>query len=387
MHNVIPYLTEDLLSQILDRLPVKTLLQYRCVSKPWCSLIDSPRFVKARLKRSVECNTDASLLIRSFFISSLDFDSQDYVTTKEIDEPLKSLLYGTGLVGTCNGLLCLYNQKPNIFLWNPATRKCKMLPAPPTDFRRPFNLDRSSQLCGFGYDGVNDDYKVLRIFQPGGQNLSAGSKVTVYRLKTNSWKQLKNISSDFLFTEPWGVFIGGALHWVTFKTSEGCLVILAFDLGVETYREVPFPKVEHTNPNQLTLALFAESLCLLEFNPFTRLDVWKMNDYGVENSWCKLFSLDHPKIIRSCMAIRPIIYSKNRRDVLLELDKKVIWYNLEKKKVKTLKIPDLPDMFDVDAYTQSLVSPEYNFYCHGKHLPNHQHKKKKKQQERKNNNR
>ncbi|XP_074352944.1 F-box protein CPR1-like [Apium graveolens] len=270
----------------------------------------------------------------------------------------------------------------------PATRKCKMLPTPPADFRRPFNLDRSSQLCGFGYDGVNDDYKVVRIFQPGGRSLSAvGSKVTVYRLKTNSWKQLKNISSDFQFIEPWGVFICGALHWVTFKTQERCFVILAFDLGVETYSEVPFPEVEHKYPNQFTLALFDESLCLLEFNPFVRIDIWKMNDYGVENTWCKVFSLDHPKIIRSCMAVRPIIYSKNRRDVLLELDKKVIWYNLEKKKVKTLKIPDLPDMFDLDAYTQSLVSPDYNCSSDGKHLQNHQHKKKKKQQERKNNNR
>nr|XP_017255805.1 PREDICTED: F-box protein CPR30-like isoform X2 [Daucus carota subsp. sativus] len=379
MLNVTPYLTEDLLSQILDRLPVKTLLQCRCVCKPWCSLIDSPCFVKAHLKRSNECNADTSLLIRGFVICSVDFEDQYNATAKEIDEPLKSLLYGTGLVGTCDGLLCLYNQKPDIFLWNPATRKCKKLPAAPTGFRCPFDYDRSSQLCGFGYDVVNDDYKVLRMFQPGGSDLS-GSKVTIYGLKTNSWKRLENIPSHFELIEAWGVFMCGALHWVTFKTLESCFVILAFDLGVETYREVPFPNLENKNPDQFTLTIFEESLCMLYYDPFIHIDLWVMNDYGIGNSWCKLFTLEHPKVIRSGMDVRPIVYSKSRRDVLWESDNKVIWYNLENKKVKTLKIANLPDEFNLSVYKESLVSPEFGFSCDGQHLPK-QHEKKKKQRQ------
>ncbi|KAF4372637.1 hypothetical protein F8388_027310 [Cannabis sativa] len=36
----------EIITDILVRLSVKDLLRYRCVSKPWCSLIDGPDFIK-----------------------------------------------------------------------------------------------------------------------------------------------------------------------------------------------------------------------------------------------------------------------------------------------------------------------------------------------------
>ncbi|KAL8096469.1 hypothetical protein AgCh_037435 [Apium graveolens] len=177
MMNVTVHFAEDLIAQILDRLPVRDLLRFRCVSKPWCSLIDSPRFIRAHLKRSTECKTNTGVLIRSFHAYLADFDSLDGTTAVEIDEPLRTLLQGTGVVGSCNGLLCLYEKKTEIFFWNPATRNCKELPCAPTDFVCPFYIDPTF-IRGFGYDAVNDDYKVLRILYPLGHDLE-GSKVIV----------------------------------------------------------------------------------------------------------------------------------------------------------------------------------------------------------------
>lgn len=105
------YFVEDLIAQILDLLPVKDLLRCRCVCKPWCSLIDSPRFVKAHLKRSVECNTNTGVIIRGFLAYSVDFDSLDDTTAVEINEPLRTLLRGTGLVGSCNGYSACINAR------------------------------------------------------------------------------------------------------------------------------------------------------------------------------------------------------------------------------------------------------------------------------------
>ncbi|KAK1367155.1 putative F-box domain-containing protein [Heracleum sosnowskyi] len=160
--NATIYFAEDLIAQILDRLPVKSLLRFRCVSKPWCSLIDSPHFVKAHLRRSIECNTSTGLIIRG----ALDWyaDSLDDTTAIEFDETLRTLLRGTCLVGSCNGLICLYKPKTDIFLWNLATRRYRKLPTAPTDFLRPFDI--RPFLYGFGYDAVNDDYKVLSIYNP-----------------------------------------------------------------------------------------------------------------------------------------------------------------------------------------------------------------------------
>ncbi|XP_074352945.1 F-box protein CPR1-like [Apium graveolens] len=365
--------TEHLIAQIIDRLPVRDLLRCRCVSKPWCSLIDSPRFVKAHLKRSIECKAKPGIIIKSFISYSVDFDSLHNKTTTavEIDEPLKTLLHATGDVGSCNGLHCLYNLQTDLFLWNPAMRKCRKLPDAPAEFLRPFEFDQSS-LCGFGYDAVNDDYKLC------------GSKVTIYSLKANSWRRLPNISGNFQFRGAWGIFMGGALHWIT-VTAPGSPSILAFDLGDENYKEVPMPRLQNDIVKNMNIVIFAESLCMLEYFPLIRIDVWVMKDYGVRNSWCKLFSVEQPKITTCCMSIRPIFYSKNRKDVLLEVDsKKVMWYNLKKKKARAVKIANLPEIFDLEVYTESLVSPDYNFSCCGPQVPRQPQEKKKQQQQQRN---
>ncbi|KAK1367162.1 F-box and associated interaction domain protein [Heracleum sosnowskyi] len=380
--------TEHLIAEILCRLPVKILLRFRCVSKPWCSLIDSPRFVKAHLKRSIECKTKPGIIIKSFVSSSVDFDSlhNNATTAVEIDEPLRTLLYATGDVGSCNGLHCLYNLETDLFLWNPAMRKCRKLPTAPAEFLRPFEFDQSS-LCGFGYDAGNDDYKVLRIVQPDVHDL-CGSKATIYSLKTNSWKRLQNISGHFIFRGAWGIFMGGALHWIT-VTPQGSPSILAFDLGVENYREVALPRLQNKIVKDMNIVIFSESLCMLEYFPLIRIDVWAMKDYGVGNSWCKLFSVEQPKVTRCCMSIRPIFYSKSREDVLLEVDsKEVVWYNLKRKRAKTVNIANLPEIFDLEVYPESLVSPDYNISCGGApQLPSQPQEKKKQQQQQQRNKR
>ncbi|KAK1367178.1 hypothetical protein POM88_042739 [Heracleum sosnowskyi] len=380
MLRVPPYLTEHLVSEILSRLPVKALLQYRCVSKPWCSLIDSPRFVKAQLKRSIECNTNTGLVIRGDNFHLVDFDSLEHTTPVEIDEPLKTRLYGCSIVSTIDGLHCLFNPKPDIFIWNPATRKCRHLPTLPADFNRPFGFGGSS-LCGFGYDAANDDYKVMRI-QTNDSGLE-GSKVIVYGLKTHSWKRLKNIPYQFQYFGVWGMFMGGSLHWITIK-SQGCPSILAVDLGVENHRELPLPKLRTKNVNQLGIITFEKSLCILEYLLSVRMNVWVMKDYGVGNSWCKLFSVEQQKVIGSFGTITPLAYSKNRQDVLCEVDnEKVMWYNPKRKKARTANIANLPSIFDLEFYTESLVPLDYNMSSVGKQLLK-QPQEKKVQQQKKN---
>ncbi|KAK1367153.1 F-box and associated interaction domains-containing protein [Heracleum sosnowskyi] len=338
------YLAEEVIAQILDRLPVKTLLRFRCVSKPWCSLIDSPQFVKAQLKRSIECNTNTDLIISSGVSSYwLCADSLDDTTAVEIDKTLRNPLLGTTLVGSCNGLLCSYDPcsyipKTDIFLWNLATRRCRKLPPAPTDFLRPTDFfrpsDRKSFHYGFGYDAVNDDYKILSISNP---------EVIIYSLRNNSWRRLQNISNGFQFIRCYGLFLGGALHWITINTLalESYQSILAFDLAAENYREVTMPKVRITYPyNELRLCNFGESLCVLEFHHKISIDIWLMNDYGVGNSWCKLFSLEHQEIINHLVcAACAFAFSKSRRDVLVRAYRNhVKWYNLETKEIKTVKI-------------------------------------------------
>ncbi|KAL7166820.1 hypothetical protein ACSBR2_037484 [Camellia fascicularis] len=65
--NAMLSLPEEIITDILSRLPVRLLLRFRCISMHWRALIDSSDFVKLHLNRSIETNTTLSFIIKLFF--------------------------------------------------------------------------------------------------------------------------------------------------------------------------------------------------------------------------------------------------------------------------------------------------------------------------------
>ncbi|KAG5531227.1 hypothetical protein RHGRI_025998 [Rhododendron griersonianum] len=160
----------------------------------------------------------------------------------EFDYPSKEPNQFVYIVGSCNGLMCVAaciwsTNKRTIYLWNPSTRKSKRLPD--LGDRRGLNCD---DLYGFGFDESNDDYKVVLIFCNSGGGVSAESKVMVYTLRTDSWRQIVGFSCDV----PFGVigkFLNGSIHWVVGDNSGSSYssVIVSLDLEKEMYNEVLLP--------------------------------------------------------------------------------------------------------------------------------------------------
>ncbi|MCD7465150.1 hypothetical protein HAX54_000695 [Datura stramonium] len=131
-----------LLPEILCRLPIESLLRFRCVSKQWYSLISSPHFVS--LYTTVTATSPPLLLLR--YISTEPKKQEKYsvysdpssknenlTLVKELKFPFKTISgkhFGT--VGFCNGLVFLshdiYGYKNTFILWNPAIRKKYHLP-------------------------------------------------------------------------------------------------------------------------------------------------------------------------------------------------------------------------------------------------------------------
>lgn len=66
-------------------------------------------------------------------------------------------------------------------------------------------------IYGFGYDHVNDDYKVLRIAQFWDEVVD---EVKVYNLKSNSWRRIKDFPYYLSYKRADGMLVNGALHWV-----------------------------------------------------------------------------------------------------------------------------------------------------------------------------
>jgi F-box interacting protein len=354
-------LPDEVILEILSRLPVKPLLCFRCVSKPWLALIDSPQFIKLHLKQSLKTTTNLSLILSDGYLYSSDFDSLD--TAIELDHPLKTPHYETEIVGSCNGLLCLSNTKEDVALWNPSTRKYKKLPVTTLEFA-PDGYDYSQYtVSGFGYDETSDDYKVVRSVRLNlAENSSSGSEV--YSLKNDSWRRLPDYPYNLRYLRAFAMLVSGALHWlVTSKAeSDRTNLILAFDLGVEEYRLVPHDFSD--KDCHMTDGVLGGCLTIYRDYYYTRLDVWVMKDYGVKESWTKLFSIMQPVAysISSFHYGRPVAYSKSGGEVLLEQcrqedkNNRLVWYDLKNnKKVKNVKIRGAPVKFHTDICCGSLV--------------------------------
>ncbi|KAL3328928.1 hypothetical protein AABB24_036174, partial [Solanum stoloniferum] len=139
----LPTLPSELIVEILLRVPVKFLLQFRCVSKSWLDLISSPKFVKTHLSLSVK-NKDyphhrVVLTVRNESISGesrpvhSDYSLSSLRNNSVIDPfvldfPMKKRQQGISIVGSVNGLICVAIGDGDLFIWNPSIRKFKNLP-------------------------------------------------------------------------------------------------------------------------------------------------------------------------------------------------------------------------------------------------------------------
>ncbi|KAK8977774.1 hypothetical protein V6N11_000101 [Hibiscus sabdariffa] len=75
---------------------------------------------------------------------------------------------------------------------------------------------RIRSLFGFGYDPINDDYKVIRIYQ----NFAATRehRALSYSLRSKSWKKIPGFCNWVCMPPCSGVYANGAMHWLAHKS-------------------------------------------------------------------------------------------------------------------------------------------------------------------------
>ncbi|GKD25162.1 F-box domain containing protein, partial [Tanacetum coccineum] len=155
------YIPFEIQSEIMKRLPVKSLVQFRSVSKQWKSFIDCPEFIKTY--HINHPNPKHHLLVRynhvptyTSIIDDNTFPQQKFPLTAP--EPLN-------LLSSVDGLLCFYGlykdielETKMVVLWNPSVRKCVGIPIPNV-FDSPYGYTR----IGFGVCRDTNDPKLVKI--------------------------------------------------------------------------------------------------------------------------------------------------------------------------------------------------------------------------------
>lgn len=343
----------ELITDILGRLPVDSLLRFRCVSKWWRYIIDSPRFAKLHLRRSVEASTGLSLFLRhSSSLYYVDLGSQRRAV--ETNYPLMCYSDQIKVLGSCDGLLCISNAADDVVIWNPSTRKHKFLPYSAVEVRRASVF--SVCVYGFGYNDRTDDYMLLRLVQLVTEPIE--SEVSIYSLKDNAWRRLQDMPYSLVYPRKMGVFVCGCLHWIMTRelVSESANMLVAFDFHVEQFKVVDQPEVID-NKLDMDVAILGGCLCLSINDNHMNIDVWIMREYGLKESWTKLFTIPQSEVARPLGFARPLTYSYNGHRVLVRQDSKnLVWYDLLTKCVEKVEINGMPSSFEAEVCLRTLVS-------------------------------
>ena len=312
-------LPDDIVLNILTRLPAKSVIRFRCVCKPWNSSITTSYFISTHLNSFAHAhahdidndNGDDYIIHMPRNTRAMNSSNRPVCTValdrtfdriSEVEIPFDFPSGSARIVGSCHGLLCLAGiggrniSDYAIYLWNPSIRKFKRLPDSSLG-----KLD--SVALGFAYHSENNDYKVLRISSNRAAGQPIPAKIEVYTLSSDSWRRVGMslranvmvVDNNFLLPFP---LVSGALHWIS-RVIEGeeerkSEVIMSFNVNSEKFRMLRMPDGSMSIVSfQKCLASFKGKLAFLTFGKSEQhgyhYSIWVMREYGMLESWNKIF--------------------------------------------------------------------------------------------------
>ncbi|PWA48282.1 FBA domain-containing protein [Artemisia annua] len=349
-------LPKDVIIDILTRVPTKHILRFKSVSKTWNTLFQTPSFVSKHTHNQTQLPallfTPSDGTTNATGLISLPEAQKPIRIPLELSIPFLNICKPLRVLGTCNGIVCL-GVLPIcsiILLWNPCTRVFKDLPV--SRISRPPN-GPIKVVLGFGYDKVDEDYKVLRIVYYG----YPLSQVEVYSLGTDSWREVKTSVKFLVFESGSSVFLNGAFHWTAlgFEEMNGKKLIVGFGLREEVFKYIMPPKFEVGRGEKFSWNVVAVNGLLGVIGSVKRgtgktFEVWVMEEYGVVSSWMKYRSFEV-----GAQFGRSLGCGLNGQVLVEKDDSELVMYDLDSQQIKNIGNHGVAYWSDVFNYVGSLL--------------------------------
>ncbi|XP_050383934.1 F-box protein At5g07610-like [Argentina anserina] len=234
---------DDILSEILVRVPARILLRFKCVSKHWLSFISDPQFCHLHTLRYPNPSISAvfSNLSRDIGFIPFNFD-HDRATSTGSGAPscnplnfLQNLCHDNiKIIQSCNGLfLCHPELVPPSsirssdvrrvytplyhYVLNPTTNQFTKLVPPAATAAT--TAEPRIMGCALAFDpSRSPHYKVVFLWyadEPSPWGWCSHHRIEIYSSETKSWRLLDS-SFETQAQIPYkdGVYCNGALHWV-----------------------------------------------------------------------------------------------------------------------------------------------------------------------------
>ncbi|KAK6117900.1 hypothetical protein DH2020_048357 [Rehmannia glutinosa] len=249
---------DDLLINIILRLPIKSLLRSKLVCKHWNSLISNPGFL--------ESNSAVGI-----FFQFCNGPWHAYISFSVYDSrvpPLLDFIQGFSdirILQSCNGLLLCsitdwaFNSRVNYYVCNPTTKQYSILPVVPKKQRGLSLLFDPSR---------SPYYKVVCVRELKSYQNQHRFQIEVYSSKTGStWRILgEPFAATVKFKR--GVYWNGAIHWISSSVIGESIY---FNPDDQTVKVMPTPPILDGDVS-IRNSYFGESCGYLHY-----IDVYKMS--------------------------------------------------------------------------------------------------------------
>lgn len=359
-------LSSEIVIHILSRFPIKSLVRCRCVCKSWLHLTQELHLIDTHLSISSKNEIFYGLILKSSIpihrtcwhskLSFVQNDGTDDYKCVNFNFSL-SLLQNYEIVGSCSGLLCLFDPivKYLTHILNPCTGEFVFLPKPIRNLGHPVSV-----VVGFGFLPKRNVYKVVEIvyYREAIVDDDDGlrSSVCVYTIGDDSWRFIGSAPYSLhgrYFSE---AFVNGALHWVSFCYDGPKLVdqIVAFDLQNEVFRVIPHPDFDSGRLNY-TLGVLQGCLSATRHKFQDYAEIWVMKDYGVKESWTKCLRIVCSEVGLIIGAVQPLFFQRNG-ELILQHGGTLLCYNPTTKGLRELRISGMPRSYKAIIHVGSLVS-------------------------------
>ncbi|XP_075482939.1 F-box/kelch-repeat protein At3g06240-like [Primulina tabacum] len=346
-------LPSEIIVNILSRLPSRTIVSCKCVCKQWHKLLSSPEFVKFHVSVStpevlvlqidpkgeclckfVEHEDQFQHQLQGFrWNQAIKFDPKTFISSPED--------YRLEMKGSVDGFLCLqYSSKIDdvICVCNPITREYISLP----------RLTRVVEYAnfthyGFGVSSITGQYKVIYMFQKSVRKVWQCVRsenyecefydYMVYTLGAGSWRSTARNSPFDQAHLFFGVFLNGNLHGLVQNSSRSAISISCFDLEAESFEPFsppPYPLKLVWFGGCDILGVLDDCLCICDSSSLRDeggIVFWTMKEYGVTESWTRLFVFVGTQICSSFPfeVVHPIGGYKNG-DILFSWKDQMVFY-------------------------------------------------------------
>ncbi|GKV37875.1 hypothetical protein SLEP1_g45848 [Rubroshorea leprosula] len=348
---------DEVIIQILARLPVKSLYRTKTVCKLWYRLSSDRYFIQlynelsvrnpmllVDLSDSTESKSSSICVdnLRGVYEFSLDF-LKDRVKVR----------------ASCNGLLCCSSipNKGVYYVCNPMTREFRLLPKSRERPVTRFYPDGEATLVGLACNLSTHKFNVVlagyhRTF---GHRSDGTFICLIFDSESSRWRKFVSVQDDHFthMNKNQAVFVNGALHWLT----RSCSCILVLDLDFDVWRKISLPdEVSYGSGNRVNLLESDGCLSVIQISD-AWMKIWVMKDYEREQ-W---FLVDRVSL-RCIRGLVPGIFpvSQSSEYVFLATHKQVLVYHIKSRVWKEMysvkNCPTLPLWFLAHAFRSTIFS-------------------------------